>query len=130
AGVPRPGHRVGAGPPEVLQGPGRHPPAAGEQPRSDHAPGVVVVPLVPAVVGLLVPLVGVDHGQQHAARPDRVVVDPPGVERVVHRAISPTARTIDVPCRLATSAATAWPSGLAKAAIRASWVSNTRSVWR
>jgi hypothetical protein len=55
---------------EILQGARRHPAPAREQPRPDHAAGVEVVALVPAVVGDLVSLVGLHEGEQHGAELD------------------------------------------------------------
>jgi len=52
---------------EVLEVPGGDPATPGEPPLADHAPGVEVVPLVPAVVGHLLAPVGLDEGEQDGA---------------------------------------------------------------
>src|ERR671911_442309 len=47
-----------------------HPAATGEIPRADHAAGVEVVAFVPAVVGDLMALMGLDQREQCAAEGD------------------------------------------------------------
>src|SRR5260370_514122 len=54
-----------------LQVAGGDPAPAGEEPGADHGAAVEVVALVPAVVGDLVPLVGLDQREEHAADFDR-----------------------------------------------------------
>ena len=52
-----------------FSGSGGHEAAAGEQPRPDHAAGVEVVTLVPAVVGDLVAAMRLDEREQHRPEP-------------------------------------------------------------
>ena len=54
---------------QVLQRSGGDEPPSGEQPRTDHAAGVEVVTLVPAVVGDLLPPVRLDEREQHRPEP-------------------------------------------------------------
>ena len=59
-----------------MSGGGGHEAGAGEVVGADLAPGVEVVPLVPAVVGHLVAPMGLDQGVEHGADPDGVVGHP------------------------------------------------------
>jgi hypothetical protein len=52
---------------------GGYPPAAGEVGCTDHAAGVIVVPLVPPVVGELVAAVGISEDPQDVADGDGLV---------------------------------------------------------
>ena len=60
--------------PQILQVAGGNPPSAGEQPRTDHAPGVEMVALVPPVVGHLVSRMGFDESEERASQPERLSI--------------------------------------------------------